>query len=472
MEKRIQMMPPEISPQKPWGLWIFFALILLVIVPFVALAVIYFQQPEPDPFRIANFAGHVEVYSHQKNAWVPAERNGKFGTHDKVRTSSGAEVDLRLGDDVFIRLKENSQLEGKRPRLFDQFLTHRLHLLKGSLIGATDKKFKGKGHMEITTPVLVAAVRGTLFRVEADEKSGESTISVLRGRLEVSPRQPGTDFLPKELVKTRPIVIGNTEKVLAKPGEMNLVPVRISAQDWNQIKEAYELIQKSAAFEAEQLDLSTKAGAFFEYVFDHGTFYTQKFGFAEREFMKDESTGEVHLDIDYDVFSKGSFVGIYMKVRKFDLSDYKGLSFDVRKVDEEGVPEAFKMELKSKGDVARAMKFTEFRKDWRTLEFPFSARQATPLTELTIVFTHDTVGEAKKGALQLRNFNLIPLTEEERATIQKNRERKAGKAPQEPKELREETKIQKPSAEKQQEVKSPPPAKPLQSSDESVWQNF
>ena len=58
---------------------------------------------------------------------------------------------------------------------------------------------------------------------------------------------------------------------------------------------------------------------------------------------------------------------------------------------------------------------------------------------------------------------MIPLTEEEKAAIQKNRERKAEKVPQELKEPREE---------KKQETEPSLPAKPVQSSDESVWQNF
>lgn len=437
------------------------------------MAFLYYQQPKPGPFRIANFAGTVEIYSPARNAWLPAERNGKLGAHDKIRTGPDAEVDLRLGDDVYLRLKENSQLEGKGPRLFDSSLTSRLHLLKGTLIGAAEKRFKGTGPIEITTPVLVAAVRGTLFRVEVDEKTGESSVSVLHGQLEVSPRNPGPDYLPRQLVKTRPVTIGNTEKVFAKPGEIHLVPVRISAADWNRMKEAYELIQRSAVFEARQLDLSQKAGTFFQYVFDHGAFFSQKFGFADREFIKDESTGEVYLDVDYDVFPKGSFVGVYMKTRGFDLSEYHGLSFDVRRAAEGGVPDAFKMEIKSKGDVARAMKFSNFKKDWRTLEFQFSARQAAPITELTFVFTHDMVGEAKKGDLQFRNFKLMSLGEEEKAAIWKSKEKAAQRPqPSQPPERRVREEMKPAPASSKKESQPAVPSEPLKSSDESVWQNF
>ncbi|MBI4711554.1 MAG: hypothetical protein HY767_03725, partial [Candidatus Omnitrophica bacterium] len=174
-------------------------------------------------------------------------------------------------------------------------------------------------------------------------------------------------------------------------------------------KETYELLAKSAAMEAEQINLSKLAGNFFDVVFDHGTFFTPKIGYAGREFFKDPDLGQVLLETEYDVFPAGSFCGVYIKTRDFDISKYAGLSFEIRRKGEEGVPESFFIELKSRGNVVRRFAPRNFEKDWKPIEFDFHANKSIVVNEVVFVFTNARVGEAKKGMLEFRNINLIPL---------------------------------------------------------------
>ncbi len=353
------------------------------------------------PFEIANFAGQPEVFTHNK--WVPVNRGDVLRSGDKIRTGEDTELDLLLRDKVTIRVKANSEVTNKNTAQ-----DARLYLARGALLGATTKSFKGE-RMEITTPVSVAAVLGTLFLVEHKPEVTTTWVGVLQGHVEVR----SSDRFAKESVS-----VGNLQRTVIGPNKKPEAPAKISRDDWLNMKESYELIQREANFEQKQQDLSKKVGNLFEHVFDHGTFYMPKFGFASREFVLDETTGEVTFDLDYDVFPRGSFAGIYIKTRDFDISKFEKLEFMIRRGVDKDYPEAFRIEFKSRGQVLRAFAYRDMnteqqiKKDWRMESYPLSASKTTLVDEITFVFSHDQVGEFKKGGLQLRNLTLTPKKEE------------------------------------------------------------
>ncbi|MBU9889769.1 MAG: hypothetical protein KTQ49_07875, partial [Candidatus Omnitrophica bacterium] len=67
------------------------------------------------------------------------------------------------------------------------------------------------------------------------------------------------------------------------------------------------------------------------------------------------------------------------------------------------------------GNVARRFSAHGFERQWKKMEFDFRAKKPTPISEVVFVFTNDRVGEAKKGVLQFRNVDLIPLKKPEAA---------------------------------------------------------
>jgi hypothetical protein len=205
---------------------------------------------------------------------------------------------------------------------------------------------------------------------------------------------------------------------------------RVTAETWALMRESYELLAKTAAMEAEQIDLSKMAGNFFNTVFDHGSFFTPKIGYAGREFFKDPDSGQIFLETEYDVFPTGSFSGVYFKTRGLDISRYAGLSFEVRRKSAEGAPESFFIELKSKGNVVRRYSPKVFGQAWKPVEFDFHARKSLVVNEVVFVFTNARVGEAKKGVLEFRNIKLIPLSETPAAISQSAAKAVAGSSPQ------------------------------------------
>jgi len=387
--------------EKHGGLWLAFLIGLAMGIP----AYLYFARPAaPVFYEMGNFLGKPEVYSSEKEAWVPAERGGLLAAGDRVRTGPKDEIDLKVSGKMSLRVKGDSELQALKSKLAINKDNYEFHLSKGSILGATGKEFTGGAKIRVSTPVCVAAVRGTLFRIVHNSVDQKTWVGVLQGTMNVS---------NKEFLGQRTLRLKNLQTAEITESNIPEKPKPISQKDWEEIKESYELIERSAGYEAIQQDLSKEAGSLFGYIFDHGTFYMPKFGYADREFVRDPLTEIVHLNVEYDVFPRGSFVGVYFKTREFDISKFEKLTVGVRRAPGRDFPEAFRVEFKSKSQVVRAFSPKVFKKEWRPLDLEITATKPLLVDEITFVFAHDKVGEHKKGVVQFRDFNLVEKESEE-----------------------------------------------------------
>jgi len=365
------------------------------------------------PVEIANFTGKPEYYSGETRRWSELQRGAIFNVGDRIRTGKDVKVDLKIEDQAILRLKEFSELQRPaHPFWVKQPVYYQLQLVRGLILASTGKKADHEKWLEISTPQVVASVRGTVFVVQSNPETKKSWVGVLRGKLEVRSKD----------AKGKTVVVQDMHKTDLEGKGPLTDAARISKDEWDDMKEAYELVQKSAAEEAEQLDLSLQAGGLFKNVFDHGTFFTPKVGYCWRNFEKNEN-GKVTLSVEYDVFPRGSFVGMYMKVRDMKIQDYEALQFKVSQVAEEGYPEAFRIEIKSKGQTLRAFTPKLFRREWQTMRFPLRATKDQPVSEITFVFSNDKAGEFTHGTLRFSDVELIPAA----------RPQEEAKKPQEPK---------------------------------------
>lgn len=382
-----------------------------LVVILIATALILWPKFVPSPglplaFEIAGFEGDAQIYDLQNQTWRTPKRGEEFSASQKLKTGSDGIINFKVENELHLRLKENSELENLASQKRGEKEIYKLHLKQGVLLGATTKQFDreqaaGTAILRITTSDYITDIHGAIFRIQAALQQGDADkVGVLRGSAEVSKPIP---FFKPAGIRIRGLENVHITDGVIPPAE------RVTQAEWSAMKEAYELIEKTAVKEAEQIDLSKQAGSFFNYVFDHGTFYTPKSGYAGREFYKDPEAGKVFLETEYDVFPAGSFVGVYIKVRDFDASKYSGLALDIRRKPDEGTPESFMIELKSKGNVVRRFAPRGFERDWKTMTFDFHAKTELLVNEVVFVFTNARVGEAKKGILEFRNLDLIPL---------------------------------------------------------------
>ncbi len=385
--------------------------ILIVLV--IAAGLILWSQFAPRTytplaFEILGFEGDVQIYDLQSHSWRAPKRGEDFVTAQKLKTGTDGLINFQVENEIHLRLKENSEIQNDESRAIGKREVYKLRLIRGVLLGATTRQFErkqtaDKAILKILTRDYVANIHGAIFRVQASAQPGlESKVGVLRGFVEVSK--------PSPLFQSEGIRIRGLEETSVIDGVVQPA-TRVTPEAWGLMKESYELLEKTAVMEAEQIDLSKLAGSFFNVVFDHGTFFTPKSGYAGREFFKDPESGLVFLETEYDVFPTGSFCGVYIKTRDFDISKYAGFSFEVRRKADEGTPDSFFIELKAKGNVVRRFAPKSFERNWKLVKFDFHAKKSLAVNEVVFVFTNARVGEAKKGVLEFRNIKLIPFAE-------------------------------------------------------------
>lgn len=393
-QKQVKIQKPAASYY--WAISV--GIFLLVLFSFFAISVRKPLSSNQPVFEITNFYGQPEIFVADKGKWMPLSRGSFVNGRDKIRTGTASEVDLKVGEGIRLQLKENSELQGEGPVLN-----------YGTLLWATDLKAKDPAPLDIGTPVFKGRIQGNgLLSMDAKKKSG--WLGLLRGSAELRERS---------LVYPRGFTLKGLQKAEVKEDRLGPSPLPISREEWMAMRDAYELIQRSAAQEAMQIDLAKEAGSLFDFIFDHGNFFTPKIGFANREFSKEDDTGKVHLQIEYDVFPLGSYVGMYMKTRNLDLLKFESLNFIARPVAEEAFPEAFRIEFKSRAQVIRAYQ-AKFVKDKpeQALQFKIQTTRSIPVDEIAFVFTHAKVGERKKGTIQLESINLIPRKEPPPPSVQ------------------------------------------------------
>ncbi len=374
--------------------------VLLVFAVLVGAVVYFYAMPAKmytEAFEVSDFSGDVQIFDKATGQWVKAERGSLVKTGDRIRTAGGAEANLQMSEKVRVRVKQNSEFGFLGNKAYEKNPYLRAYLHQGEVLAATQKGFTNE-RFDIETPYLVAQSQGGYFRVQTSAEAKNSWLGLMKGKARIK---------TNEFFGGQTYDIHGLEVAEAGQGKPLQTPRHVSKDEWQALSEVYQLTQKSAAVEAEQLDLSKKAGNLFDFVFDHGTFYTPEFGYANRDFFKDENSGSVYLEIEYDVFPKGSFVGMYLKSRELDLAKFSALEFEMRQVQDEGFPQAIRIEVKSKNGVVRAFAAKLPRKDWEKVIFPLNVKDSTLATELALVFLHERVGEYKKGSVQFRNFNLV-----------------------------------------------------------------
>ncbi len=367
---------------------------------------------------LTSFYGNVKVIG--PNGEEKTEKNRQILKGETIEVGATGEAVLEIEELYVLRLKPNTkltQLEAHNDQAFSgkERVTYRFKLEQGALLGTTKYRGDKVNMLDLLIKDKVFNVQDSTFRVQLSDSS--PWIGVLRGNVKSNVESASSQ---------KPVVIHALEKVSLsdslKPEVIN-APVKVSEEEWGLLKETYEMNMKTAAEEAKQIDLSKKAGNFFENVFDHGTFYTENVGYTVRDFYEDKASGDVYLEAEYDVFPANSFVGLYVLTRDLDAKNYSGLRFDVRRKPDEGYPDRFYVEIKSKGQIIHRFEITDVKPEWGARQIDFFTPVSTPITEVTLVFLNESIGQSKKGYIQMRNVQMIPLTDDQksqRAEAEKN----------------------------------------------------
>ncbi|MCC5813283.1 MAG: lipoprotein LipL45 [Leptospira sp.] len=132
------------------------------------------------------------------------EEKAKLGvavkTGDRIETGTNGKVDLQFESGSSIRIAPSTVLDfAKLSMNSDGGSDSKLSLASGKVFADVKKARKTDG-FSVVTPTAIAGVRGTSFIVNADGKTGKSTVRVLEGAVATSPRIPALDNLSQEQI--------------------------------------------------------------------------------------------------------------------------------------------------------------------------------------------------------------------------------------------------------------------------------
>ncbi|MCI8792192.1 MAG: hypothetical protein HFG38_05195 [Eubacterium sp.] len=177
---------------------------LMVLTAGIIMAVRFFSK-KTDSYRsiqIYQLEGKAEI-EREGTGTITAANNLYLESGDRVRLDPGSSMRLRLDDDKYLMVEENSvlsiQAEGS-----DENSKTSICLEQGAVTNEIENKLTGGSAYEVNSPNSIMAVRGTIFRAEGyvDETGKTQTkISTFDGTVAFQPVAPDGTKQDEVLVK-------------------------------------------------------------------------------------------------------------------------------------------------------------------------------------------------------------------------------------------------------------------------------
>lgn len=135
--------------------------------------------------NIVDLEGEVFVKKVLDKEPIEGEVDMEIFEGDEIFTGGNGKVELIFDDDnTVVRINENSHLIVRKIEKDKDTRNSLLELIKGNIINVINKVSGVKYNYEVKTPSAIAAVKGTEFVVEANDK--ESYVGVFNGEVKVA----------------------------------------------------------------------------------------------------------------------------------------------------------------------------------------------------------------------------------------------------------------------------------------------
>lgn len=159
--------------------------------------------------RLVSAQGQVEVQSTPQGPWTPVAAEQRFCEGDRVRTQPQSRASLQLPNQTYLSLDQRttvvfSHVEAEKPSWID--------LLAGSLFARS----RTPKSLDIRTPFINAAIKGTEFAVSVGENQGK--VVVFEGEVEATNNQGQ-------------VLIHGGEQALAAAGEAPRAQLALRPED-------------------------------------------------------------------------------------------------------------------------------------------------------------------------------------------------------------------------------------------------
>jgi len=128
-------------------------------------------------------SGDAAIRHRDSTAWIPARLKMEVFEGDVVRTAKESRVEITLMDKSVLRIGEETELELTKATIAKKSKEVQSNLNKGKL-WANIAQAGGSRTFQVKAPTAVCAVRGTIYRIDADSTT---TVLVYEGAVDVGP---------------------------------------------------------------------------------------------------------------------------------------------------------------------------------------------------------------------------------------------------------------------------------------------
>lgn len=186
--------------------------------------------------------------------WKPVVKGDALSSGDSVKTDAKSKMELTLPDGSKVRFSENTSLKVESLFLKEEERNFGIRVLFGK-VWSKAAKFKKVSKFEIKTANAVAGVKGTTYRIDANEDNssmvrvyeGEVSVGNLpsgkedKGRSTSSKYVPGPSEVPEVSREEWTYIVKSWQQITVSPKGVASKPVSFTPEDdkndwvvWNQ----------------------------------------------------------------------------------------------------------------------------------------------------------------------------------------------------------------------------------------------
>lgn len=203
--------------------------------------------------KIQCIVGEVRIISEKGKNMRTAVSGDILGTGDIVSAGKASVAEILIGSRGIVRVFENTELKIST-LMADTATSSAISMSKGRVY-VIFSKLKKNSYYQVITPTLVASIRGTSFRVSAQEK--KVRLDVLNGNVVVNPVIDGTirNVVEKLVEKNQSVIIDEKLARAAFERKKSIDVVQLKPEEIIAIKEEATSIKPKVI---EKLDIEAR----------------------------------------------------------------------------------------------------------------------------------------------------------------------------------------------------------------------
>ncbi len=181
--------------------------------------------------------------------WFPVRLKMEVRRGDRIKTAKETRCEIKLNDGSVIRMGENSEFDFQQSNISKSTRQIDAGLSIGKIWAFVTKWANPKDQFSVKSPTAVCAVRGTIYRMEADSTT---RVAVYDGQVDVGPTQDLRQQLQQQRPPGPPVQVPGPTQI---PG-----PYQVSLEQWVRLVKGYQIeVRNNGRYAKTQIDSTAEA---------------------------------------------------------------------------------------------------------------------------------------------------------------------------------------------------------------------